>query len=137
MPILFSFNPIKMKSMLQGNKHCIDCGAPLTGRSDKRFCDDYCRNHYNNKMKSGSNNLIRNINNVLKKNRNVLSSLLSVGDDTTKVSREKLLESGFLFKYGTHSYTNKKGNVYIFCYDYGYLKLDNDIILIVRHKNDS
>jgi hypothetical protein len=122
--------------MLQGNHQCKDCGALLTGRSDKRFCDDYCRNHYNNKMKSGSNNLIRNINNALKKNRNVLSSLLNEGDDTTKVTREKLLESGFLFKYGTHSYTNKKGNVYIYCYDYGYLKLDNDIILIVRHKSD-
>jgi predicted nucleic acid-binding Zn ribbon protein len=122
--------------MLQGNKQCIDCGAPLNGRADKRFCDDYCRNHYNNRMKSGSNNLIRNINNALKKNRNVLSSLLNAEDDTTKVSRERLLESGFLFKYGTHSYTNKKGNVYIFCYDYGYLKLDNDVILIVRHKND-
>jgi len=123
--------------MLQGNQHCIDCGAPLTGRSDKRFCDDYCRNHYNNKMKSGSNNLIRNINNALKKNRNVLSSFLNEEDDTIKVSREKLLESGFLFKYGTHTYTNKKGNVYIYCYDYGYLKLDNDIILIVRYKSDS
>jgi hypothetical protein len=88
-------------------------------------------------MKSGSNNLIRNINNALKKNRNVLSSFLNEEDDTIKVSREKLLESGFLFKYGTHTYTNKKGNVYIYCYDYGYLKLDNDIILIVRYKSDS
>jgi len=122
--------------MSNQNQYCVDCGAPLSGRSDKRFCDDYCRNHYNNKMKSGSNNLIRNINNALKKNRNILAGILNAEDDTAKVSREKLLESGFLFKYGTHSYTNKKGNVYIYCYDYGYLKLDQDIILVVRLKSD-
>ncbi len=122
--------------MSNQNQYCVDCGTPLNGRSDKRFCDDYCRNHYNNKMKSGSNNLIRNINNALKKNRNILAGILNEEEDTAKVSREKLLGSGFLFKYGTHSYTNKKGNVYIYCYDYGYLKLEQDIILVVRLKSD-
>ncbi|WP_339714798.1 hypothetical protein [Cyclobacterium amurskyense] len=122
--------------MTKRNQYCEDCGNPLSGRSDKRFCDDYCRNHFNNKMKSGSNNLIRNINNALKKNRNILAGILNEENDTAKISREKLLESGFLFKYGTHSYTNKKGNVYIYCYDYGYLKLDQDLILVVRLKND-
>lgn len=122
--------------MTKRNQYCEDCGNPLSGRSDKRFCDDYCRNHFNNKMKSGSNNLMRNINNALKKNRNILAGILNEENDTAKISREKLLASGFLFKYGTHSYTNKKGNVYIYCYDYGYLKLDQDLILVVRLKND-
>lgn len=57
-------------------QNCIDCGAPLNGRADKRFCDDYCRIHYNNKMKSGSNNLIRNINNALKKTEIFLQAFL-------------------------------------------------------------
>lgn len=89
-------------------QNCIDCGAPLNGRADKRFCDDYCRIHYNNKMKSGSNNLIRNINNALKKNRNILAGFLKEDEETAKISREKLLGNGFIFKYGTHSYTTKK-----------------------------
>lgn len=57
-------------------QNCIDCGAPLNGRADKRFCDDYCRIHYNNKMKSGSNNLVRNINNALKKTETFLQAFL-------------------------------------------------------------
>ncbi|MDO6436242.1 hypothetical protein Q4534_02430 [Cyclobacterium sp. 1_MG-2023] len=117
-------------------QNCIDCGAPLNGRADKRFCDDYCRIHYNNKMKSGSNNLVRNINNALKKNRNILAGFLKDGEDTTKISREKLLENGFIFKYGTHSYTTKKGSKYIYCYDYGYLKLEHNLFLVVRLKNE-
>ena len=28
------------------NKICHYCGAELKGRSDKKFCDDYCRNNY-------------------------------------------------------------------------------------------
>ncbi len=30
-------------------KTCLTCGAPLIGRVDKKFCDDYCRSMYNNK----------------------------------------------------------------------------------------
>jgi predicted nucleic acid-binding Zn ribbon protein len=58
------------------NRNCPACGKPLNGRVDKRFCDDYCRNGYNNQLKSASNNLVRNINNALGKNRRILKSLL-------------------------------------------------------------
>lgn len=118
-------------------KKCLSCAKPMAGRVDKKFCDDYCRNHYNNQMKSGSNNLIRNINNALKKNRNILAGILPDTEETAKITREKLLEKGFLFKYRTHTYTNKKGNVYGYCYDYGYLKLEQDWILVVRNKENS
>jgi hypothetical protein len=117
-------------------KKCLSCGKPVAGRIDKKFCDDYCRNTYNNQMKSGSNNLIRNINNALKKNRNILAAILPDSEDTAKISREKLLEQGFIFKYRTHTYTNKKGNVYGYCYDYGYLRLEQDWILVVRNKEE-
>ena len=30
------------------NKKCLSCGKLLKGRVDKKFCDDYCRNNYNN-----------------------------------------------------------------------------------------
>jgi len=117
-------------------KKCISCGKPLFGRVDKKFCDDYCRNHYNNQMKSGSNRLIRNINNALKRNRNILSNILPDTEDTAKILRGQMLEMGFQFRYSTHTYTNKKGNVYAYCYDYGYLKLDQDWILVVRNKEE-
>jgi hypothetical protein len=53
-----------------------------------------------------------------------------------KTIKEKLLQKGFLFKYITHLYTTKEGKVYYYCYDYGYLPLDNDWYLIVRRKEE-
>ena len=117
-------------------KNCLTCDKPLRGRSDKKFCDDYCRNNYNNQLKSFTNNQMRNINNALGKNRRILEELLPDAEETAKANKEKLLQKGFLFKYVTHLYTNKKRNTYYFCYDYGYLPLENDWYLIVRRKEE-
>lgn len=113
-------------------KTCMACGKAVKGRSDKKFCDDGCRNVYNNELKSDSNNYVRNINNALRKNRRILIQLLPAGEETIKTTKEHLLHRGFQFKYGTHTYTNKKGNIYYFCYEYGYLPLEQDWYLLVR-----
>ena len=124
--------------MISENKssNCLTCNKPLKGRTDKKFCDDYCRNAYNNQLKAAKNNLVRNINNALGKNRRILESLFKTPDETTKTTKDKLLQKGFQFKYITHTYTNKKGNVYFFCYDLGYLPLDNDWYLLVKRKEE-
>jgi len=115
-------------------RNCQACSKPLKGRSDKKFCDDYCRNSYNNQLKSGTNNYIRNINNALRKNRRILEELFPVNEKIAKTHKEKLNRLGFQFKYSTHSYTNKNGNTYYFCYEYGYLPLENDWYLLVQQK---
>ena len=115
---------------------CLSCNKPVKGRTDKKFCDDYCRNNYNNQLKADSSNLVRNINNALGKNRRILDSLLVSGEEMAKTTKDKLLQKGFHFKYITHIYTNKKGNTYFFCYDLGYLPLENDWYLIVRRKEE-
>ena len=117
-------------------KNCQACNKTLKGRTDKKFCDDYCRNSFNNQLKSDSNNCIRNTNNALRKNRRILEALKHAGDLTTRVSQEKLLRLGFQFKYTTHLYTNKKGNTYHFCYEFGYLPLDNNWFLIVKQNGE-
>ncbi len=117
-------------------KNCLQCGKLLKGRSDKKFCDDYCRASYNNDLKSAANNYIRNVNNALGKNRRILESLFPANEEMYKVNREKLLHHGFQFKYLTHTFTNKKGNTYFFCYEYGYLPLENDWFLVVKRKED-
>lgn len=117
-------------------KHCLSCGKPVKGRTDKKFCDDYCRNNYNNQLKSNSTNLIRNVNNALGKNRRILESIIPDGEEIIKTTKDRLLQKGFQFKYITHTYTNKKGNIYFFCYDLGYLPLENDWYLLVRRKDE-
>ncbi len=115
---------------------CLNCEKPLKGRTDKKFCDDYCRNSYNNQLKASKNNLVRNINNALGKNRRILESFFNEDEEIAKTNKDKLLEKGFQFKYMTHTYTNKKGNVYFFCYDMGYMPLDNDWYLLVKRKEE-
>ena len=122
--------------MPETQKNCLTCDKPLHGRADKKFCNDYCRNAYNNSMKSMNDTAVRNINNVLIKNRRILDNILGE-EKTAKANKEKLLQQGFNFKYITHTYTNKNGDTYCFCYEMGYLPLENDWYLIVRRKEEA
>ena len=113
-------------------KTCLDCGSVIHGRADKKFCNDLCRNNYNNQLNSDSYNLIRNINNILKRNRRVMEELNPSGK--TKTTRERMASKGFNFKYLTHKYDTQKGDTYYFCYEFGYLLLDNDEVLLVKRE---
>ena len=115
-------------------KKCVECNKPLKGRTDKKFCDDFCRNSFNNKLNSDTNGYVRSINNILRKNRRILEEALPSSEEMVKITRSKLIERGMLFKYFTHTYSNKKGNIYYFCYEYGYLLLEADWVLIVKRK---
>lgn len=114
-------------------KTCLECDEKIIGRVDKKFCSDHCRNAYNNKLNKDSTNLIRNINNRLRKNYRVLDSFY-LKDGKTKTTRNKLLDKGFNFDYFTNLYTTQKGTVYYFVYDLGYLPLDNDYYMIVKRE---
>lgn len=114
-------------------KTCLECHSPIKGRADKRFCDDACRNAYNNRLNSDQNNYVRTINNALRKNRRVLSNFL--GDEKmVKIRKDKLIAEGLKLEYHTHHLHTAKGHIYVFCYEYGYLPLENDIFLVVKDK---
>jgi len=110
-------------------RKCLECKEPITGRSDKKFCSDQCRNLFNNKMNSDPTNLVRNINNTLRRNRRILEELNPKGK--AKVHKDKMLERGFNFNYFTGIYKTQKGAVYYFCYEYGYLPLENNFYFLV------
>ncbi len=111
-------------------KKCLECGESIVGRADKKFCNDYCRNSFNNKVNIESKKLIRNINNRLKKNYRTLCDLNESGK--TKVSRNKLLDKNFDFNHFTSIYTTKAGNIYYYIYDQGYLSIENDYFLLIK-----
>lgn len=111
-------------------RKCLECGAKVIGRSDKKFCNDYCRNAYNNKLEVGNKALVRNTNNALKKNYKVLCELNSSGK--TKILKKTLEEKGFHFNLFTTIYTTKTGNQYFYCYDQGYLLLEKEQVLLVK-----
>lgn len=133
--IVTSFHQVIPNNMtVTETSACLNCNKTLKGRTDKKFCDDYCRNSYNNQLKASKNNLVRNINNALGKNRRILETFFIEKEEIAKTHKDKLLEKGFQFKYITHTYTNKRGNIYYFCYDLGYMPLDNDWYLLVKRK---
>lgn len=113
-------------------KVCMECGEKIKGRADKKFCSDQCRISYNNKLNSDDTNYVRNVNNILRKNRRILMTLNTTGK--TKVSRDKLNEKGFDFTYFTSLYKTKEGGIYHYCYEQGYLELDHNYYLLVVKK---
>ncbi len=113
----------------------MNCERELHGRSDQKFCSDQCRNTYNNSLNADNNNFIRKVNYILRKNRRILKELNSGGK--TKVYRKQLIIAGFDFNYFTSTYTTKKGNIYYFCYEEGYLMLGDDMLVLVRKMEDT
>jgi len=114
------------------DRKCLECGEPIKGRVDKRFCSDLCRNSFNNRNNSDTNNFMRTINNILRRNRRILEELNPEGK--TKVTKEKLTAKGFNFNYYTNTYLTKTGNQYYFCYEYGYLLLEGDYYALVKRQ---
>ena len=112
---------------------CLNSEEEIIGRSDKKFCSDYCRNQYNNEQNRDSYNYLRQVNYILKKNRRILCDLNPDGKIT--VPKSKISEKGFNFSYFTSMYTTKTGNTYYFCYEQGYLALDNDRFILVRKQD--
>jgi hypothetical protein len=106
---------------------CIECGESFNGRADKKFCSDMCRNAYNNKLNSDTNNYVRNINNILRKNRRIME----------EVSQQKLIDKGFNFSYFTNITTTKTGKSYVFCYEFGYLPIEGNYYLLVKRRADN
>ena len=117
---------------MQEKKTCPVCGDPIIGRIDKKFCSDQCRNAFNNQQNIHTSETIRSINKILKNNHKILSLLNP--DGKTKVSRKKLVSKGFNFDYFTSIYNTQKGTTYYFCYEQGYLSLEDDFFALVERK---
>jgi len=93
----------------------------LEGRSDKKFCDAYCKSsfHYqSSKLKEET--IYVKIDKQLKTNRRLLKHFNRSGYASIDV--QDLNDLGFNPKYFTHYWKNKKGDIYLFCYEYGFIK---------------
>ncbi len=113
---------------------CLYCHEAISGRIDKKFCSDQCRNAYNNEKNAGKENHLRRINAILRKNRQSLENLC--GSLNKKVVPESALtQLGFNYNYFTSQYTTKNGHVYFFCYEYGYLKIEHGKVVLVKRNS--
>jgi predicted nucleic acid-binding Zn ribbon protein len=113
-------------------RQCMLCQEPITGRSDKRFCGDQCRNIYNNRERRQHKKIIYKINRRLLQNYSILKKLNPRGK--TKVSRKKLEDASFSFTNITSIYRTRAGKIYYFIYDQGYMPLGDGWYILVQRE---
>lgn len=101
-------------------KHCSACGKILEGRSDKKYCDVHCKSAFQyQQSKLEAPRFYNKVDNQLKLNRKLLKHYNKAGKTTIRASI--LIAEGFNPKFFTHYWKNKKGDVYLFVYEYGFL----------------
>jgi len=117
-------------------KECRNCGEEITfGRTDKVYCTDACRIDYNNRLKMEKREetpeFVKKITGILTNNYQIMRKLNVRGK--TVVTEQHLRDLGFNFNYLTSYHTTKKGDVYHFCFDQGYLKIkDSQVLLVIQ-----
>ncbi|WP_416372202.1 hypothetical protein [Aequorivita sinensis] len=93
----------------------------MSGRSDKKFCDTYCKSSYHyQKSIEEKPNFYTKVDKQLKTNRSILKNFNRAGKAT--VRSEILINKGFNPNFFTHYWKNKNQDVYLFIYEYGFLK---------------
>jgi len=103
-------------------RKCIECGEKIEGRIDKIYCSPYCKsNHHYKRNIEKEKGLYGVIDKQLKLNRRLLSHYNKAGKSV--IRKTELLKAGFNPNYFTHYWKNQKGDVYLFCYEYGFLEI--------------
>lgn len=112
------------------NQNCWQCGKQLYGRSDKKFCDSQCRNHFHNQRHSELNRVSRVVTGHIRSNYHVLNDLIRTGH--TQAAFEELALYGFDNHYHTSSFFNDEGQLVRNVYDVQYIILDDSIVKFRR-----
>ncbi|MGB5360161.1 MAG: hypothetical protein WBM94_05585 [Eudoraea sp.] len=109
---------------MTNKKLCPICGMLLKGRSDKKFCSTKCKsiNQYENRQQTEA--FFLKVDRQLKINRKILKRYNKSGFTTLRKS--EMTAEGFNPKFFTHYWKNRKGEVYLFVYEYGFLSTRNN-----------
>lgn len=107
--------------LMMTNKLCLNCNEEIEGRADKVYCSDYCKSNFHyERNKEKEDTFFRKVDKQLKLNRRLLKDYNRSGKSTVRAN--DLLKEGFDPNFFTHYWKNKKGDVYLFCYEFGFLK---------------
>lgn len=113
-------------------KICLECDEPFIGRADKKFCSDMCRNAFHNRHYGGRNTVIRNTNNILKRNRTILMNLWE--NRMHEMQPADLEELGFDFRFFTQERSDTRG-CWRYCYEYAYTVDEREKIRLMLRPN--
>ncbi|MEQ8907607.1 MAG: hypothetical protein RIC95_00310 [Vicingaceae bacterium] len=113
-----------MEKAAYEERKCPVCEAPIRGRLDKIYCSPNCKSAQQYEDRKKVEQTYFAVDRQLKQNRKILKKYNQTG--MTTLRREVLHQEGFNPKYFTHYWKNKKGDVYLFTYDFGILKLNEE-----------
>lgn len=106
---------------METNKKCLSCEQELVGRKDKKYCDQHCKSAHQYKLaQHQAPKFYNKVDNQLKLNRKILKEFNKAGKAVVRA--EVLTEKGFNANFFTHYWKNQKADVYLFVYEYGFLK---------------
>ncbi|WP_416442710.1 hypothetical protein ACH3O9_17855 [Leeuwenhoekiella sp. A16] len=114
---------------------CKICKNEIHGRSDKIFCSLRCKNFYHTNLRRVTDETTRDIDVILHRNRSILLELMGKNSAQKKIKRIELEKKKFHFNYLTHFYTNSKGKIYHWVYDFAWMAFSDDEILILRKRS--
>ncbi|MCL5244930.1 hypothetical protein M4I21_03870 [Cellulophaga sp. 20_2_10] len=104
------------------HQQCKYCKKEIQGRIDKKYCNLHCKSAYQYQISKEQPQRFYNIvDNQLKLNRKILKEFNKGGKVTVRT--ELVNELGFDSNFFTHYWKNQKGEVYLFVYEYGFLKI--------------
>lgn len=115
-------------------RRCPECGGEITGRTDKRFCCEACRNRFNNRKGYSRRRFRDRIESALEKNYSILLSLLEEGISNKQIPELEAL--GFCPEYVTGFRQIRGKSVERYCFDVCYLQSDNRLYKIRRLNSD-
>jgi hypothetical protein len=114
-------------------KTCLQCNDTFRGRSDKKFCNDYCRNAYNNQQKKSAPSHQRILHQRLQRNHALLCRYLpekNVGPIC--INKNRLTNDGFVWRYCTESRLVNNRNVLYGCYEFRYFSLNERYLILLK-----
>jgi len=120
----------------QKTRNCHFCGAVIHGRADKRYCNDYCRNASNQKMRKEEavemHYNAAEIFKVIKRNYEILKKddpAIMNANEESFCQIDDFLKTGIDTRFFTSTYEDKNGTIWYCVFDRCYA-MDNVYVSI-------
>ena len=114
----------------KASRFCLNCGLPVFGRADKKYCDDHCRNDFHNSQAVTNSRLTRSAHKNLRRNYEILSGVVEAG--ICEIAKDELLVYGFTTKPITEMELREDGTMIYGIYDIHYFEKANRMIEVYR-----
>ena len=112
---------------------CQTCGKVVSGRTDKKFCDDACRSVFNNRNRRNGLESVRNTDAILRRNRMILRNMLNE-QEAVRLEKNRLLATGYRPEFLTSIASDPAGGIIRYCYEFGVRRISGNEVQIFSSK---